>query len=255
MATSAADRRPSHHLTKLRVGAKQRERGAAMLIVMLMLLVATTLASMTVHSITLEMRSAGYYRQQAQTHYVAEAAMQGVLSAMPSDVLSQWHILETASSATPLTAEPIDITNPNLMRNYGEPDPALIPNVQRPVVRLPMGVIDTFLTGIPTGGGPPVVPGVNESLGVQAFTPWYVVDLSDVEREPEITIGASAGTNTSEKYYLATVTVRARTMLDDGTGTFTMNRGASSTVAGEMYQKFTDAAYDMRAVVRFGPVP
>jgi hypothetical protein len=235
---------------------RQREAGAAMLVVMLMLLVGTTLAAMTVHTITLEMRSAGYYRQQAQTHYVAESAMQGVLSIPANNIWERWKALRLAVSTTPLLAEAIDINDPNLMRNYGEPDPALIPGGQRPVLRLPAAVVETMLVSMPGGGGLPVLAGANESLGTQAFTPWYVVDFTDVQVDDSATaVGANLAAGADQIYFLATVTVRGRTMLDDGSGTFTMDRGPSSTVAGEIYQKFTDAAYDMRAVVRFGPVP
>lgn len=227
-----------------------------MLVVMLMLLVGTTLASMTVHAITLELRSAGYYRQQAQTHYVAESALQGVLSIPANNIWERVKELRRTTGLVPLTPEPADITDPNLMRNYGEPDPALIIGGQRPVLRMSSDMVNTFLLGLPAGGGQPVMQGFNESLGAQAFTPWYVVDLTDIQVDSSgQTVGGNVGSSATEVYFIATVTVRGRTMLDDGLGNIAADRGRSSTVVGDMFQQFTDAAYDMRTVVRFGPVP
>lgn len=245
-----------HHTSPSR-RKQTRQRGAAMLVVMLMLLVGTTIASMTVYAITLEARSAGYYRQQAQTHYVAEAAMQAFLALPPSVPDARRKALLLGYETTPLAPEPFpcDITNPNLMCNYGEPDPALIPGAERPVVRLSDSVVRSSL--LANGGGVPVQHAIGDSsLGVTAFAPWYVVDLSDVYTEDAPLAGQDASGNSLNVYLHAVATVRARTLLDDGTGNIAAVRGAPSEGTVELLsQQFTDGAYDMRAVVQLGPVP
>lgn len=222
-----------------------------MLVVMLLLVVGTTLASMTVHTITAEMRSSGYYRQQAQTHYVAEAALLGVLGIPPGIIKARMDPTFTA----PVLDEgfPVDITNPALMQNYGEPNPRRVGPLGKPVLRMPQHVVDSSLTGV-VGGGVPVMNG--QSLGPSAFMPWYVVDFTDYRYEASPVAGQDASGNATMVFVNATVTVRARTLLADVGGlSVAATRGASSTVAGDQFQQFTDAAYDMRAVVQLGPVP
>lgn len=228
--------------------ARQREAGVAMLVVMLLLTVGTTLASMTAHTITLEMRSSGYYRQQAQTHYVAESAMQGVLGAPPNTIDSGIKDVERR----PIVVEgfPANIADPSLMQNYGEPDPSRVTGGGKRVYRMRLEDLDAGLIG--RGGGPPVLDG--QSLGVTPFVHWYVVDFTDFTDEDAPQAGQDASGNSPFKYVNATVTVRGRTLLG-AAGAASANRGASLTVAGNQYQQFTDAAYDMRAVVRLGPVP
>jgi len=228
--------------------ARRREAGVAMLVVMLLLTVGTTLASMTAHTITLEMRSSGYYRQQAQTHYVAESAMQGVLGMPLEDI----RLGINAAGATPMVAEgfPANIADNSLMQNYGEPDPIRVTGGGRPVFRMPQEQVDASLIG--NGGAPPVLDG--QSLGATPFVPWYVVDFTDFTDEEAPLAGMDASGNSQFKYINATVTVRGRTLLG-AAGVANADRGASLTVAGNQYQQFTDAAYDMRAVVRLGPVP
>lgn len=228
---------------------QRREAGAAMLVVMLLLIVGTTLASMTVHSITMEMRSSGYYRQQAQTHYVAEAAMLGVLGIPPGIIKARMD--PTFTTVVADEGFPFDITDPTLMQNYGEPNPARVGPGGMPVLRLPQHVVESSLTGV-AGGGVPVIDG--QSLGPSAFMPWYVVDFTDFRYEDNPVAGQDASGNATMVFVNATVTVRGRTLLA-AAGAVSAVRGASSTVAGDQFQQFTDAAYDMRAVVRLGPVP
>lgn len=236
------------HTVRSKQGRRaQREEGAAMLAVMMVLMVATTVAAMTVHAISLEVRSAGYYRQQAQTHYVAESAIQGVLSLRPTFVDAEIKRKDLQAIA----AELPDITNQNLVTNYGEPDPAYVGPTGKRVVELQRDRMDS--TRAPEGGSAAVSD--TASLGFQAFLPWYVVHLIDYQRVTQPVAGQNASGNATEQYITATVAVRARTMLGIG-GVIApdTSRGDATTVAGDMTQKFTDAAYDMRVVTRFGPI-
>jgi len=236
----------------------QRQEGAAMLVVTLMLLIGTTIAAMTVHALSLEIRSAGYYRQQAQTHYVAEAALQGVLSLEPAILVQLLHTNDVPPIAF---ASPV-VTDMASIINYDEPDPALVPGLLpapaggKRVFRMPKHLLDSHLVADP-GGGQPVQEGVGQSLGQQAFAPWYVIDFSDYHYEEQAVAGEDASGNSPQEYANATVTVRGRTLLDNGAGqpAAAALRGASTTVAGDRLQRFTDGAYDMRVVARFGPVP
>lgn len=242
MRTDAA--RPKH--------AKRREAGVVMLFVMLMLLLGTTLASMTVHTITVEMRSAGYYRQQAQTHYIAESALQGVL-AVPPSIIKAGMDPTFPPAGTPVPSEgALDITIASQMQNYGEPDPGFVPGGGKPVYRMPWEVLNTSL--LTAGGGQPVLEGVGQSVGFGDFVPWYVVDFSDYYYDPAPEAGQDASGNSQFVYINTTVTVRGRTLLGVG-GAVAANRGASATVGGQIFQQYTDTAYDMRAVVQLGPVP
>lgn len=57
---------------RIRRSPAARREGAAMLIVLMVLLMTSATASFAIHSTTMEMRSAGYSRQAMQAGYVAE---------------------------------------------------------------------------------------------------------------------------------------------------------------------------------------
>lgn len=224
-----------------------------MLVVTLMLLIGTTIAAMTVYALSVEIRSAGYYRQQAQTHYVAEAALQGVLSLHPRPVVALLRNFEN----TPIVAASPVVTNVASILNYDEPDPALVPGGGKRVFRMYKSQLDARLVGDPAGGGQPVQQGLGQSLGSQVFAPWYVIDFMDYTVTQQAVPGQDASGNATETWVKSTLAIRGRTMLDDGTGqpvAVVGSRGASSTVGGARLQEFTDGAYDMRIVVRIGPV-
>lgn len=233
----------------------RRESGMVMLVVMLILLVGTTIASMTVHAISLEIRSAGYYRQQAQTHYVAESALVAALSLQPRNITDQ--IRETFRTP-PVSEGTPDLANSRQMRHYGEPDPGLVLDgrgvrVGRRIYRMPWGVLDASLNAA-GGGAPAVDTGPLGSVGAQAFTPWYIVDFTDFYDEDAPVAGLDASGNATFKYVHATVTVRGRTSVGAG-GFPDANRGGGESAGGTIFQQATDNAYDMRATVQLGPVP
>lgn len=250
----------SIHRTRRHKHPRHREAGIAMIVVMMILLVGTTIATMTVHTVNLETRSVGYYRQLAQTRYVAESAMAGFLALAPGTIKARLDLVnadlaaELAGGSVTPEPTPPDPLNGDLMQNWGEPDPARIPGVPKRVARFSKNRIDEALIG---GGGVPVVrEGDGESLGYQqAFMPWYVVDISDYYYEPAAVAGQDASGNSNMVFVRATVTVRSRLWLGDGLGGIEPNRGNSATVEGATFQQYTDSAYDMRAVVQLGPVP
>lgn len=221
-----------------------------MLVVTLMLLIGTTIAAMTVYALSVEIRSAGYYRQQAQTHYIAEAAMAGALSVQPATIASNMLALERGAPPVPALADPNEVSS---IINYDEPDPFLVPGGGKHIYRLPQVVLESMLVG--DLGAPPVLGGTGESLGVQAFAPWYIVDFTDFRVEQAAVSGQDSSGNSPQVYVVANATARGRTLLDDGAGAPAARglRGAPTAVSTE-HQMYTDGAYDLRAVVRLGPV-
>lgn len=65
---------------RLRRRHSKRNEGAAMLIIMLMLLMVTGTAVFAIHATGYEMRAAGYNRQATQTHYVGESGARAAMA-------------------------------------------------------------------------------------------------------------------------------------------------------------------------------
>ncbi len=84
--------------------------GAAMLVVMLILLMSTATAVFAIHSTATEVRAAGHTRTRMQTHYVAEtglvAATSFVDSMGPRRVLTAMR--RSTASGAPLELEPFE---------------------------------------------------------------------------------------------------------------------------------------------------
>ena len=137
-----------------------------MLVVMLVLLIATAAAAISVQATTLEMRSAGYTRRELQTKYVAEAGL-----------ASAYRTLNRVGPRALLYAmKGINVTQP-VMANFHEPELGLSATAKT-AYRI---VSDDY-----TVAASPLVPPVKTaedgsgSLGPgQAYEPWFVVDVYD----------------------------------------------------------------------------
>ena len=64
--------------------ARRGERGVAMFVVMMLLMMVSAAGVFVTRSSSLEIRSSGYVRQSAQTHYVAEAGASAVMTRLRS---------------------------------------------------------------------------------------------------------------------------------------------------------------------------
>lgn len=70
----------THLAFRRRRHARRGERGVAMFVVMMLLMMVSAAGVFVTRSSSLEIRSSGYVRQSAQTHYVAEAGASSVMS-------------------------------------------------------------------------------------------------------------------------------------------------------------------------------
>jgi hypothetical protein len=66
--------------TRRRRRARRGERGVAMFVVMMLLMMVSAAGVFVTRSSSMEIRSSGYVRQSAQTHYVAEAGASSVMT-------------------------------------------------------------------------------------------------------------------------------------------------------------------------------
>lgn len=71
----------THEATRVRRRVRRRQRrGVAMFVVMMLLMMVSAAGVFVTRSSSLEIRSSGYVRQAAQTHYVAEAGASAVMT-------------------------------------------------------------------------------------------------------------------------------------------------------------------------------
>jgi hypothetical protein len=174
------------------------ERGAAMLIVTLVLLVVSASATLAIYSTQFEVRASGHQRQAMQTALVAEAGL--VAGTTTIEMLGGARVLRWRMERAPrapglrLSAE-----DPQLgaMNNETERflSTELVPGLA-PNVRIPTMEADAF--------------------GLSAFEPRYIVDVNDGYNVLPTFVGQAAGTRVDGngtvqlQFYVATVTSRGR---------------------------------------------
>ena len=230
-----------------------------MLVVMLILLVATALAGISLQSTQHELRAAGYNRLATQTQYVAESALATTLS---------W-IEETSMNGTFLrhvdhwqasTAGPPDMTL------FGEPpiDPMYRHMAnrtewqQQSVLYLnqttlpPLSVANTVDALGTFGPRSAHVPGDGSDFGIGS----YVVDLYDCQSlagmgSPGSQINQTGSGTIQERQYYCVVTARGRTYVPNApTKTWTEGPGTVTRVVSRFM-----AAHDARGTVITPPIP
>jgi hypothetical protein len=203
--------------------------GAAMLIVMLVLLMTTGVAVFAVHTTTAEIRAAGAARQALQTHYVAES---GLMSAIAYSEFIQPAGVELAleRSAPPASGYMSQFFEPELApgkRNY----------------RLYLG---DFLVGAPAGFPIEVTPTRGPSLGRSALTPFFTVDINDDYTYTSPIAGHRADGAGALRFMAATYTAHGRTRVPTDIGS-DVPRLTGDT------RPFLEGAADARAYVVLGP--
>jgi hypothetical protein len=177
------------HKTNLMHQKKRSKEGAVMLVVLLILMVATATAAMSVQSTNFELRSAGYGRREIQTKYISEAALTAALSTV-----------ESAGPQSILAA--IQGSAPPLMGNFNEPELETGKGGYR--------ILSTDYSALAT---PPVVNGANGTLGPgQAYEPWFAVDIYDQYSVPAAVAGYRADGNSSFAFLNATFVARGFTV-------------------------------------------
>ena len=167
----------------------RREReGAVMLVVLLILLTATTLAATSLQTTQYELRSSGYNRAALQTEYVSEAAAVTTLAWIDATTMDRsflkhiqaWNNQVTAPSMG-LFGEP-DVrpdNRQNANRTQWIQQRLLTPNITMPPITQAGYTRGNFVDPIGTFGPRSVyVPGVQAGNGGETD---YVVDLYDCQ--------------------------------------------------------------------------
>lgn len=222
------------------------ESGAAMLVVMMVLLVVTASATLAVYSSQFEIRAAGHQRQAMQTSAVAESglvAASTTIEMVGGARVLRWR-MERAPRApgTRLSAEdpPLSSMN-NQTERFLSSDlmPGTAPNVR-------MATTDAA------------------GFALSAFEPRYIVDINDGYNVLPTFVGRAAGTRVDGngtvqlQFYVATMTSRGR-MVRNGlldanggyaSGVFTL---AESSRPNHLRRDIFETAATARAVTISGP--
>src|SRR5690606_34704144 len=185
----------------------EREEGAVMLVVMLVLLMITATATFAIHATTTEVRAAGYGRTAMQTGYLGELALVGAMDwvdrAGPGTLVE---LLERERSKAPSARVSVSHFETPLseqqvayrlyMEDLAVPGAAIIPP----------GPDDT------AGVDPSLVPA--DVLGTRsAYAPLVLVDVYDAHVYTGVMPGYSAGGGATYRHLRATYTARGRARL------------------------------------------
>ena len=250
------------------------EEGAVMLIVLLVLLTATTLAATSLQTTQFELRSAGYNRAAVQTEYVSEAAAMTTFSWVDATAMDKSFMLHLQAWNN---------SDPPPMGVFGEPEipsdnrrnsnrtqwiqqKALMHYTMPPITRSgfvngtfadPIGTLGPRSTYLP---GIQVVPG---SPGADEAN--YVVDMYDCRQLPNTaTVGyqvnqGGSGTLHEVQFYCV-VTSRGRSYVPYPTSTtnlpskkWSVPNGAGLNSGAFIVNRFT-MAHDARGTLVTPPI-
>ncbi len=206
-----------------------RQEGAAMLIVMLVLLMSTSVATFAIHSATSEIRSTGGMVRAIETQQVAETGLNSVLAWI--DQIGPKPILDAMNRSDQLILQPFE---PNLApgkRGY---------RIQSTDFASIQGVTAQPIDARVTGSQASLV-------AQRAFAPQFMVDITDDHIYTGIMPGERSDGFAKFTFMYATYTARGRT------------RVASDVAANGDYQvsgdarAFNEGATDARAYGISGP--
>jgi hypothetical protein len=217
-----------------RVREAVRREGAAMLVVMLLLLMTTGIALFAVQTTATEIRSAGAIRQAVQTQYVGETGLAAAITW--ADAVGGPGILRVTENAT---------YPPGFMAAFNEPE--LLPAARayrfyfRPNAPTPVNDFQS----VGALGAPPIEsrPGEEQSLGSVALEPEFTVDANDILVYPAVVAGHRSDGLSRMSYLLVTFTSRGRTRI----------RGATDVQLVGDRLLYHEGASDARAQVVVGP--
>lgn len=222
-AQSPATQRPQAGLP-----VPERE-GAAMLIVMLVLLMTTGVAVFAVHTTSAEIRAAGAARQALQTQYVAESGL--VAAITYSDMIQPAGVQYALERAT--------LPGAGYMSQFFEPE--LLAGKHNYRLYL------SDMTTSPPAGLPIETDAARGlSLGRSALAPWFVVDINDDLGYTAPIAGHRSDGEGTLRYMAATYTSRGRTRVPAAVGT-DIPRSTGDT------RPYLEGAADARAYVVLGP--
>ena len=220
-----------------------KQEGAALFIVLMIIMVGTASAVFAANTVSHELRGAGFARQQMQTRYAARAGMIGGL---------EWFDIFGPSTVrnlmlTPGSTEGIQF--PACTETTGcYPEPPLANN--RSVYRLYPQHFEALLS---QDGG--VTPGLLANLpydadysfgATSAQEPLVVIDVYDEHVVSKLAPGAAAQGGTKFKYMRTTLTARGRAQLKTAAATDNVH-------AEDHGRQGNETGADMRAYIISGP--
>lgn len=233
-------------LGRRKTGLAHAESGAAMLVVMLVLLTVTASATLAVYSTQFEIRAAGHQRQAMQTNAVAEAGLVATTSTI--EMVGGARVLRWRMERNPRAPG---------MRLSAEDPPLNSMNNQT----------ERFLSSdLMPGTAPNVRMAATDATGfaLSAFEPRFIVDINDGYNILPTFVGRAAGTRVDGngtvqlQFYVATITSRGR-MVRNGlldanggyaTGVFTRPEAGRD---GHLRRDIFETAATSRAVTISGP--
>ena len=221
----------------------RKQEGAALFVVLMIIMVGTASAVFSANTVSHEVRGAGFARQQMQTRYAARAGLIGAL---------EWFDIFGPSTVrslmlTPGTTEGVQF--PACSDTTGcYPEPPLANN--RRAYRL---YPEHFGALLSQDGG--VTPGLFANLPVDAdaafgatsaHTPIVLIDIYDEHVVSKLAPGAAAQGGTKFKYMRTTLTARGRARLKAA--------AATDIAHGEDHgRQAHETGADMRAYIVSGP--
>jgi len=222
---------------------KKRSRnteGAALFVVLMIIMVGTASAVFAATTVSYEIRGAGFARQQLQTRYAAKAGLVGAL---------EWFDIfgpETVRNLM-LTKGSTEGVQYSCVSGSGcYPEPPLANN--RRAYRLYPQHFDALLS---QDGG--TTPGLLENVPYKsdssfgptsALAPLVVIDIYDEHVISKLAPGAAAQGGTKFKYMRSTLTARGRAQLGSG---------SDHVESEDQGRQENEAAADMRAYIVSGP--
>lgn len=190
--------------------------GAAMIIVMMILLMSTASALFGIQSAVFEIRAAGFARQAMQTEHVSETALTSTMALM--DYLGPAAIETTARNNAP----PVMYQEPQLATG-------------QTAYRFYLDDFEDYLS---------VTPLSQDSFGDHsAYTPAFVVDFADHYRITGANPGDRADGFGNFQYLMATYTARGRSQVAAGDVTSSVDS-----------RQFNESSVDSRAFAISGPI-
>jgi hypothetical protein len=198
-----------------------------MLVVLLVLLMSTATATFAVHSTTMEIRSAGHYRESVQARGVAEGAVLATLEYMDAlgPAVMYQQLIRNQVQATESLA-PEEITVGRTQNVFRLSDASFVGGVD--VAEAP---IETDPADVPSLG-----PGV-------FLQPRFTSDLTDTHACFRMDAGRRADGRSSMQYLCGVVTARARLA------------PPTDFTATDDLRSYHEVASNARALVEVGPMP
>jgi hypothetical protein len=219
---------------------ERKTEGAALFVVLMIIMVGTASAVFAASTVSYEIRGAGFARQQLQTRYAARAGLIGAL---------EWFDIfgpETVRNIM-LTQGSTEGVQFSCVSGSGcYPEPPLANN--RRAYRLYPQHFDALLSqdGGTTPGLLEHVPYESDSSfgPTSALAPIVVIDIYDEQVVSKLAPGAAAQGGTKFKYMRSTLTARGRAQL---------NAVSDHVESEDQGRQENEAAANMRAYIISGP--